>query len=164
MFEGNTIIIQKTNTPTDPYTPFLTYLSSRDKWFPIHPELWLTSHGKVPTRHWFISHLHSFFPNNIAGQPLRSGGATSLAEAGADLDTIQATGHWESCCYSRDTSRVPRPSASRLDSYFLSSFLNLFFFSCSFHRFAHSFFIFSFLFFSISIAFIVCVLSRKMLF
>jgi hypothetical protein len=95
-FEGNTIIIQKTNTPTNPYTPFLTYLSSRDKRFPIHPELWLTSRGKVPTRHWFISRLRSFFPNNIAGQSLRSGGATSLAEAGADLDTIQAVGRWSS--------------------------------------------------------------------
>ena len=95
-FEGNTIIIQKLSTPTDPYQSFLSYLTSRDSKFPIHPELWLTARGSVPTRHWFLSRLRKLFPNNIAGQSLRSGGATSLAEAGADLDTIQAAGRWSS--------------------------------------------------------------------
>ena len=95
-FEGNTIIIQKNNTPTDPYRPFLAYLASRDRLFPLHPELWLTSRGRVPTRHWFMSRLRTFFPKEIAGQSLRSGGATSLAEAGADLATIQAAGRWAS--------------------------------------------------------------------
>ena len=95
-FEGNVILIQKLDMPTDPYTPFLAYLNSRDTLFPLHPELWLTSRGSVPTRHWFISRLRKFFPNNIAGQSLRSGGATSLAEAGADLATIQAAGRWSS--------------------------------------------------------------------
>ena len=95
-FEGNTIIVQKTNMPTDPFRPFLSYLASRDSRFPVHPELWLTAHGSVPTRHWFISRLRKFFPRDIAGQSLRSGGATSLAEAGADLDTIQAAGRWSS--------------------------------------------------------------------
>ena len=95
-FEGNIILIQKTNTPTDPYKPFLAYLSSRDHLFPLNPELWLTSSGKVPTRQWFIKRLRAFFPKEIAGQSLRSGGATSLAEAGADLATIQAAGRWAS--------------------------------------------------------------------
>jgi hypothetical protein len=95
-FEGNIIIIQRNNTLTDPYKPFLAYLSSRDSLFPLHPELWLTSSGQVPTRHWFIRRLRAFFPNEIAGQSLRSGGATSLAEAGADLATIQAAGRWAS--------------------------------------------------------------------
>ena len=95
-FEGNTILIQKLNTPTDPYRPFITYLNSRDIRFPLHPELWLTSHGRVPTRSWFLSRLRAFFPNEIAGQSMRSGGATSLAEAGADLATIQAVGRWSS--------------------------------------------------------------------
>jgi hypothetical protein len=95
-FEGNVIVVQKTNTPTDPYHPFLAYLASRDSNFPVHPELWLTSRGCVPTRHWFISRLRRFFPKEIAGQSLRSGGATSLAEAGADFDTIQAAGRWSS--------------------------------------------------------------------
>ena len=95
-FEGNIILIQKLNTPTDPYMPFLAYLKSRDSCFPLHPQLWLTSRGSVPTRHWFISRLRKFFLKNIAGQSLRSGGATSLAEAGADLATIQAAGRWSS--------------------------------------------------------------------
>ena len=95
-FEGNTILIQKLTTPTDPYSPFLAYLDSRDSRFPIHPELWLTSRGTVPTRHWFMTRLRKFFPNEIAGQSMRSGGATSLAEAGADLATIQAVGRWSS--------------------------------------------------------------------
>ena len=95
-FEGNTIVVQHTNAPTDPYKPFLTYLDLRDRRFPLNPELWLTSRGCVPTRHWFISRLRKFFPKEIAGHSLRSGGATSLAEAGADLATIQAIGRWSS--------------------------------------------------------------------
>jgi hypothetical protein len=95
-FEGNTILVQKTDKPTDPYGPFTRYLSSRDKRFPIHPELWLTSDGVVPTRNWFMKRLRTFFPKDIAGQSIRSGGATSLAEAGADLTTIQAVGRWKS--------------------------------------------------------------------
>jgi hypothetical protein len=61
-----------------------------------HYHKWLTSSGHVPTRHWFITRLRTFFPKEIAGQSLRSGGATSLAEAGADLATIQAAGRWSS--------------------------------------------------------------------
>jgi hypothetical protein len=95
-FEGNTILVQKLNTPTDPYQPFVNYLGSRDSLFPLHPELWLTSDGRVPTRHWFMSRLRAFFPSEFAGQSLRSGGATSLAEAGADYATIQAAGRWSS--------------------------------------------------------------------
>ena len=95
-FEGNTIIVQKLDMPTDPFKPFLSYLTSRDLKFPVHPELWLTARGCVPTRHWFISRLRKFFPQDIAGHSLRSGGATSLAEAGADFDTIQAAGRWSS--------------------------------------------------------------------
>ena len=95
-FEGNIIVVQKTDRPTDPYQPFLAYILSRDSKFPLHPELWLTSHGSVPTRHWFISRLRRLFPSEIAGQSLRSGGATSLAESGADFDTIQAAGRWSS--------------------------------------------------------------------
>jgi hypothetical protein len=98
-FEGNTILVQKLTTSTDPYNHFLTYIESRDKLFPLHPELWLTSRGCVPTRHWFISRLRNFFPGNFAGQSLRSGGATSLAEAGADLETIRAAGRWSSTAF-----------------------------------------------------------------
>ena len=95
-FEGNTILVQQTDTPTDPYKPFVAYLEVRDARFPLNPELWLTSKGQVPTRHWFMSRLRKFFPKEIAGHSMRSGGATSLAEAGADLATIQAVGRWSS--------------------------------------------------------------------
>ena len=95
-FEGNTILVQKHDRPTDPHLPFSTYLTSRDHLFPLHPELWLTSKGSVPTRHWFLTRLRKFFPKEIAGHSIRSGGATSLAEAGADLTTIQAVGRWSS--------------------------------------------------------------------
>ena len=123
-FEGNTIVVQKTNASTDPHSGFLTYLSSRDKKFPLHPELWLTSRGSVPTRHWFISRLRKFFPSEIAGQSLRSGGATSLAEAGADLATIQAVGCWSSDAFRIYIRKNPvvihaillgRPGHQRLD-------------------------------------------------
>jgi hypothetical protein len=95
-YEGNTILVQKNNTATDPYHHFLAYLHSRDRLFPLHLKLWLTLQGHVPTRYWFISRLRKLFPKNITGQSLRSGGATSLAEAGADLPAIQAIGRWSS--------------------------------------------------------------------
>ena len=71
-------------------------MKSRDNLFPLHPELWLTSSARVPTCHWFMSRLHTFFPNDIAGLSIRSGGATSFVEAGADLATIQVVGRWSS--------------------------------------------------------------------
>ena len=99
-FEGNTIVVQRVNRPTDPFSRFLSYLTSRDSLFPLHPELWLTSRGSVPTRHWFISRLRVIFPSkDYAGHSLRSGGATSLAEAGVDLALIQAIGRWSSSAF-----------------------------------------------------------------
>jgi hypothetical protein len=95
-FEGNTIVIQKVAAPTDPYKPLVAYLTSRDTLFPLNPELWLTSRGSVPTRHWFMSHLRTYLPSEYAGHSMRSGGATSLAEAGVNLSTIQAVGRWSS--------------------------------------------------------------------
>ena len=96
-FEGNTILVQKLTTPIDPFSSFVTYLTSRDSLFPLHPELWLTSRGAVPTRHWFLSRLRVLFPSSeYAGHSIRSGGATSLAEAGVDFSLIQAIGRWSS--------------------------------------------------------------------
>lgn len=69
-FEGNTILVQKLDIPTDPYSPFISYLRSRDTFFPLHPELWLTSRGTVPTRHWFMSRLRKLFPKEVAGQSM----------------------------------------------------------------------------------------------
>jgi hypothetical protein len=95
-FEGNTIIIEKHAGATDPHSHFLSYLHSRDSLFPVQPELWLTSCGTVPTRHWFMSRLHRLFPKHYGGHSLRAGGATSLAEAGVPPSTIQAMGRWSS--------------------------------------------------------------------
>jgi len=95
-FEGNTVLIQKLDTPTDPYKPFLAYLASRDNLFPLNPELWLTSRGSVPTRHWFMCRLRTSLSAHFGGHSMRAGGATSLAEAGADVSTIQAIGRWSS--------------------------------------------------------------------
>ncbi|KAJ7678398.1 hypothetical protein B0H17DRAFT_1161347 [Mycena rosella] len=92
-FEGNTLIIEKLNGPTDPHKPFCDYLRSCDyralnittcdALFPYHPQLWLRANGTVPTRSWFMKRLRKFFPVNIAGQSMRAGGATRLAESGA---------------------------------------------------------------------------------
>jgi hypothetical protein len=95
-FEGNTIIIQKINMLSNPHKHFLTYLASRDNHFPLNPELWLTSRGAIPTRHWFMSHMRNFLPAFFGGHSMRAGGATSLAEPGADMSTIQAIGCWSS--------------------------------------------------------------------
>jgi hypothetical protein len=70
-FEGNTILIQKLNLNSDPYRHFLAYIESRDRLFPIHPELWLTSRASVPTHHWFLSRLHKLFLKNYTGQSIR---------------------------------------------------------------------------------------------
>ena len=70
IYEGNTVLVQKLTVDSDPYRHFLEYLNSRDLLFPLHPELWLTSRGSVPTRHWFLSRLRKFFPKNYAGQSI----------------------------------------------------------------------------------------------
>lgn len=95
-FEGNTIIIQRLPTDTDPMRAFIAYLKKRDQKFPFNPELWLRNSGSVPTRAWFMLRLRRFFPAEIAGQSMRAGGATSLAEAGVLPSVIQAIGRWAS--------------------------------------------------------------------
>ena len=95
-FEGNEIIIQKSNNSTDAYGPFLKYLRSRDTLFPYNPELWLRSNGSIPTRSFFITRIHSLFDSSISGHSMRAGGATSLAEAGVSPNIIQAIGRWKS--------------------------------------------------------------------
>ncbi|PPQ85330.1 hypothetical protein CVT26_001096 [Gymnopilus dilepis] len=96
LFEGNRVLINMTSTPDDPFSPFTSYLSSRDSRFPLNPELWLKEDGTVPTRRWFINRLHSFFSGNIGGHSLRAGGATAYASAGIPLHLIQAMGRWSS--------------------------------------------------------------------
>nr|GAT53394.1 predicted protein [Mycena chlorophos] len=95
-YEGNTVIIQTTNRVSNPRRFFDAYITSRDTLFPLNRELWLRSNGTVPTRGWFIARLKALFPQDVAGQSLRAGGATSLAEAGVPPATIQAIGQWAS--------------------------------------------------------------------
>ncbi|KAF7305905.1 hypothetical protein HMN09_00744700 [Mycena chlorophos] len=83
----------------DPHRIFLEYLTSRDEQFPLHPQLWLRSDGSVPTRSWFMHRMRYFFPKDIAGQSMRAGGATRLAELGALPHVIQAAGRWASSAF-----------------------------------------------------------------
>jgi hypothetical protein len=95
-YEGNIIIIQRTARLSDPHSHFLSYLHSRDALFPLNRELWLRSNGTVPTRSWFIARIKQYFPHDVAGQSLRAGGATSLAEAGIPPEVIRGIGRWAS--------------------------------------------------------------------
>ena len=52
--------------------------------------------GAVPTRSFFILRLRQFFTSEVAGQSMRAGGATALAEAGVAPSIIQAAGRWAS--------------------------------------------------------------------
>lgn len=96
IFEGNRIIIRRNDLINDPYRHFVTYLKSRDHLFPASSPLWLRSDGSIPTRSFFIKRLHLFFDKSIAGQSMRAGGATSLAENGVAPTIIQAIGRWAS--------------------------------------------------------------------
>jgi hypothetical protein len=96
-FQGNHLVIQHFVPNLDPCPHFITYLTSHDKAFPLHPELWLTASGLPPTRSWFISRLRSHITDpNITGQSMHAGGATCLASIGASPAIIQATGRWAS--------------------------------------------------------------------
>jgi hypothetical protein len=105
-FEGNRLIVHQSAAP-DAHKLFLAYLTSRDSLFPIRPELWIKSDGTIPTRKWFIERLRLFFPSSIAGQSMRAGGATSLAEAGVPPHLIQAAGRWSSDTFNRYVRKNP---------------------------------------------------------
>jgi hypothetical protein len=96
-FEGNHVIVKSSQyCDINPLEFFISYLSSRDSLFPLASPLWLTSKGSVPTRQFFISRLRLFFERDIAGQSMRAGGATSLAENGVPPSLIQFMGRWSS--------------------------------------------------------------------
>lgn len=95
-FDGDRVLIDRQVSGAAPLDAFLAYLSSRDSHFPFHPQLWLRANGRVPTRRWFIARLHRFFPTDVSGHSMRSGGATALAVAGVPSASIQAIGRWSS--------------------------------------------------------------------
>lgn len=101
-FEGNIVIIQRHQSGTstiDPLSRFKQYLSSRDRLFPFSSDLWLRADGSRPTRSFFIRRMKLFFKSDVAGQSMRSGGATSLAEHGTPPHLIQAIGRWASSAF-----------------------------------------------------------------
>jgi hypothetical protein len=95
-FEGNTIIIRENPLPCNPMRLFRLYVTLRDQHFPLSSPLWLTAEGNVPTRGFFIRRLRMWFDKDVAGQSMRAGGATSLAENGVAPHIIQGIGRWAS--------------------------------------------------------------------
>jgi hypothetical protein len=95
-FEGNIVIIQRHFGSINPLHFLKKYLASRDRLFPFSPDLWLRADGTRPSRSFFIRRMRLFFENDVAGQSMRAGGATSLAENGVPPHLIQAIGRWAS--------------------------------------------------------------------
>jgi hypothetical protein len=95
-FEGNRIIIPAHRFSLHPLQHFSQYLASRDSIHPIASPLWLTEAGFVPTCSFFVTRLRLFFGSDVAGQSMRAGGATALAEHGVSPAIIQASGRWAS--------------------------------------------------------------------
>jgi hypothetical protein len=96
IFEGNTVIVQRHDVAVDPLSHFKKYLSSRDRLFPFSSDLWLRADGSRPSRSFFIRRMNLLFDSDVAGQSMRAGGATSLAESGVPPHLIQAIGRWAS--------------------------------------------------------------------
>ncbi|KAF9022425.1 hypothetical protein BDZ89DRAFT_911353, partial [Hymenopellis radicata] len=88
-FEGSKIrILRRGNL--DPAPIFRRYIASHDKVSRVNPFLWITSKNAVPTRSWFMTRLRQLEPNlDFAGQSMRAGGATAMAEDGTAPHLIQ---------------------------------------------------------------------------
>jgi len=98
-FEGNMIVLSRSPAPRsqiDTYLHFSKYLASRDRLYPFSSPLWLLHNGTIPTRSFFLNRICFFFDKDVAGQSLRAGGATALAEMGSPPSLIQAIGRWSS--------------------------------------------------------------------
>ncbi|KAF9026246.1 hypothetical protein BDZ89DRAFT_953087, partial [Hymenopellis radicata] len=82
-FEGNRIRILRRGT-FKPAPVFERYVASRDNVSRMNPYLWITSKNTVPTRSWFMARLRQLEPDTqFAGQSMRAGGATAMAEDGS---------------------------------------------------------------------------------
>jgi hypothetical protein len=95
-FEGNRVHIAHIIGAPNPKPIMAKYIRSRDQLFPLHPQLWLRANGLSPTRSWFLRRLRQYCPADIAGQSMRAGGATALAQAGASVELIRGAGRWSS--------------------------------------------------------------------
>lgn len=99
IFAGSQVLIHDEHAPPGlaPAAEFRRYLDGRDTLFPLHPALWLTSSGNIPTKSWFLSRLRACLPDEtISGHSFRAGGATYFASIGWPDDHIQALGRWSS--------------------------------------------------------------------
>ena len=97
LFEGCRILIAGERFGFPSRACFLRYLASRDTKFPLGSPLWLTASGAVPSRTFFMRRLRNLLPDtSVAGQSLRAGGATMLADHGTPPHVIQAAGRWSS--------------------------------------------------------------------
>ncbi|KAJ3473685.1 hypothetical protein NLI96_g12876 [Meripilus lineatus] len=99
LFEGSTVVLAKRDDCMDPIAALAAYIEARDCSFPYHPQLFLTSSGTPPTRHWFLSRMLKVISDNVGGHSLRAGGATHFAACGWPDDRIQALGRWSSSQY-----------------------------------------------------------------
>ena len=95
-FEGNQVLIHVFSVLFDPVPVFSCYLFSRDHLFLAATPLWLTSKGEVPSRLFFLSRFHVYFPKTFGSASLRSRGATHLAQLQTPDHVIQAIGRWSS--------------------------------------------------------------------
>jgi hypothetical protein len=106
-FEGNRIVVRRISDAPNPQLVMEQYIKSRDALFPFHPQLWLKADGTIPLRAWFIKRLRHYFGTDIAGQSLRAGGATAMAEAGAVPELIKGAGRWSSLAFERYIRKNP---------------------------------------------------------
>ncbi|KIM19399.1 hypothetical protein M408DRAFT_32708, partial [Serendipita vermifera MAFF 305830] len=78
-YEGNTILIQSTDTAPNAVPVMQRYVRLRDERFPNHPQLFLRTDGTVPARQFFMDRIREVLPGDVGGHSMRSGGATALA-------------------------------------------------------------------------------------
>jgi hypothetical protein len=106
-FEGNTILIQSTNSAPNAVPIMQRYIRQRDVLFPHHPQLFLQSDGTVPARGFFMRRIKRALAGDVGGHSMRSGGATALAIAGVPDNRIQAMGRWSSDAYQQYIRKHP---------------------------------------------------------
>lgn len=96
-FSGTPVIIHhRPGSPTCPVQTLMKYVVVRDSAFIVNPFLLVRSNGHIPTRSWFMKRLQEVFGVERSGHSMRAGGATSYAQAGVRLETIQRIGRWKS--------------------------------------------------------------------
>ena len=133
-YEGNTILVQKNTTSTDPYVHFIKYINSRDQLFPLHPELC------SPVVVWFPPATGFFLvcvKFSQADSPVSPSGPEVLPPlqkpallstlfkqpvVGVPLHSGSISGRILSCCTPSFSGAPPINLSIRLSSYFSLSF------------------------------------------